>query len=444
MDTSDAADTIAELSELGIQVPEILLPEPGIDLKTFAVVACDQFTSEPEYWDEVDSYVGDAPSALRCVLPEVYLESSDVDDRIRRAQETAARYCSEGILRSLGEGMILTKRSLQDGSIREGLVLALDLEAYDFSSGSESLIRATEKTILERLPPRVRIRMGAAIELPHIMVMIDDSENRVFSYLSSIREDLPSVYDTELMLGGGSVSGRLLSHSDHIRALAAQLRKLVDPKRLREKYDTDTPLLFPVGDGNHSLAAARTYWLGLKEQGAPMDHPARYALVEVVNLHGSGMSFHPIHRLIRRVSVADLYEFLKEHGFRQTDRNASDSETVRVHSAHDTSVFVPPEGSSLTVGLVDSALSRLAESRSTLSVDYVHDLDSLSRWMAEGAVLLEMPAINPHDIVPTVIRDGALPRKAFSIGEARDKRYYLEARRIRNDNTLNFRAMGVE
>ena len=431
MSTQRTDDAIETFSSLGVAVPEILIPSAGVNLRKFAVIACDQFTSEPEYWDEVASLVGDAPSTLHCILPEIYLDESDVAERINSVQSTALNYVSDGVLQNLGHCFILTERMLPDTSLRHGLVVALDLEAYDFSPDSTSLVRATEKTILERLPPRVRIREGAAIELPHIMVMIDDAENVVFEYLNRIKKELPQVYDTDLMLGGGRISGYMLSNDTHFSEVARRLATLVEPERIRARYGTDTPLLFPVGDGNHSLASARTYWQTLKEHGAPPDHPARYALVEVVNLHGSGMSFHPIHRLIRSVKPHTLVHHLTLRGFRVAEPGASLHNDVCLHSAQETTLLHPPAHAHLTVAAVDAVLSELADEHQNLSIDYVHDLDSLPRWMAESAVLLEMPSIDPHDIVPTVVSDGALPRKAFSIGAARDKRYYLEARRIR-------------
>lgn len=420
------------LAKLGVRIPDVLLPAPGVDHHAFAVIACDQFTSQADYWKEVASVVGDSPSALHCVLPEVYLEEPDVADRIDAVQKTAASYVADGVLAPAGPGFVVTERILPDGSTRQGLVLAIDLEAYDFSPGSTSLIRATEQTILDRLPPRVRIREGAAIELPHIMIMIDDTENHVFSYIDSVKDQLTQLYDTPLMLGGGRITGRSLNSTGQLEELASRLEALISPERLQQRYGTEVPLLFPVGDGNHSLAAARTYWLHLKNTGASLEHPARYALVEIVNLHGQGMSFHPIHRLVRHITEADLTGALETQGFTLHENTSTTPPvSVRMHTSEGTKVFVAGDGVALPVASVDAALEQLSRRTGKISTDYVHDLDSLEKWMSEAAIVLEMPAIDPNHIIPTVVRDGVLPRKAFSIGAARDKRYYLEARKIR-------------
>ncbi len=423
------------LAKLGVHVPEVLLPAPDVDYQTFAVIACDQFTSQAEYWKDVAAIAGDSPSALHCVLPEVYLDEPDVAERIDAVQKTAASYVAEGILKPTGHGFVVTDRTLPDGSIRQGLVLAIDLEEYDFSPGATSLVRATEQTILDRLPPRIRIREGAAIELPHVMIMIDDVDNLVFGYIDSVKKELTPLYDTPLMLGGGRIKGRFLDSAGHLEELAARLERLISPERLRARYHTDVPLLFPVGDGNHSLAAARTYWLHLKNEGASVEHPARYALVEIVNLYGQGMSFHPIHRLVRNVTEADMKQALEMRGFtvHSSPSSTPPPGAVRLHTSRGTDLVVPGDRVALPVASVDAALEQLSGHPGTLRTDYVHDLDSIAQWISEDAMVLEMPAINPDEIIPTVVRDGVLPRKAFSIGTARDKRYYLEARKIRQN-----------
>ena len=283
---------------IGIQTGNILLPKAGLDLTKWAVIACDQFTSQPEYWNKVANIAGKSPSTYHMILPEVYLNTPEETSRIHSTQENMQNYLDQGIFQPV-EGLILVERTVA-GKTRYGLMLALDLERYDFSKGSQSLIRATEGTILDRLPPRIRIRQGAPLELPHIMVLVDDPTRSLIEPLVALKHNLPRLYDMELMLGSGHLTGyHVASHKLESQVVAA-LENLASPAVFYPKYGVDEEkgiLLFAVGDGNHSLATAKSIWEKIKSQVGP-NHPARYALVELENVHDEGLDFEPIHRVL--------------------------------------------------------------------------------------------------------------------------------------------------
>ena len=296
-------------SDIGIQIPNIYLPKAGTDLTRWAVIACDQFTSQPEYWQKVTEFVGGAPSTLNLILPEVFLEKPDVADRIQQIQSNMRAYLDNGMLKSR-EGLIYVERSVA-GKRRKGIVLSVDLECYDFNKGSASLIRATEGTIVERLPPRMKIRQGAALELPHILVLIDDPLRTVIEPLEAAKNGLEKLYDFELMLGSGQLRGYAVDEKTEAKVVKA-LRGLARPEVFAAKYGIgkDHPvLLFAMGDGNHSLATAKAVWENMKPQAGP-DHPARYALVEIENIHDDGLEFEPIHRVLFGLKKS-IFEKLK-------------------------------------------------------------------------------------------------------------------------------------
>lgn len=284
-------------TDIGIQIPQVYLPRKGTDLTKWAVIACDQFTSQPEYWRDVEKIVGDAPSTYNLIFPEVFLEKPGAEERIKVIQEKMRQYLKNNILESQ-EGLIYIERSV-GGRTRRGLMLCLDLEHYDFTKGSTSLIRATEGTIVERLPPRMKIRTGAELELPHILVLIDDPEQTVIEPLQKSKSGMSKIYDFELMLGSGHLTGYAVPGMLETQVVAS-LRKLAQPEIFANKYGVglDNPvLLFAMGDGNHSLATAKAVWEGLKPE-VGLDHPARYALVELENVHDEGLVFEPIHRVV--------------------------------------------------------------------------------------------------------------------------------------------------
>ena len=286
-------------NSIGVQVPDILLPREGVSMEKWAVVACDQFTSQPEYWEEAERIVGDAPSTLRLMLPEMYLEKPGEAERIAAINATMDRYMAEGTLESKGQGFVFVRRTV-DGKTRSGLIVALDLEQYDYSRGSETLIRASEGTIVERIPPRLRIRKDAALELPHILVLIDDPERTVIEPLAEAANAETKLYDFDLMLGGGHIEGYMVNDAGRIEGALRALEALADPARFTAQYgEGKAPMLFAMGDGNHSFATAKANWEALKQTLTPAEqenHPARYALVELENIHDEGIIFEPIHR----------------------------------------------------------------------------------------------------------------------------------------------------
>ena len=411
---------------LGVHVPTVLLPTGGVNLYRWAVIACDQHTSEPDYWEEVAGVVGDAPSTLGLVFPEVYLQESDRADRIESIQSSMREYIAADVVNEIEPGFVLTVRSTPHVSERNGLMLALDLEMYDFSPDAGSIVRASEQTMVERLPARVRIRKGARMEVPHILVLIDDPDDLVFGALSET--DPPQIYSTELMLGGGSVTGYHITGSA-LDGVATSLETLFS--RAKGKR----PFLFAVGDGNHSLAAAKQVWNEMKSS-APPDHPARYALVEVVNLYDPGLRFEPIHRLIE-VTNPDQWveEFTAHVGSRLVECSPDEMRTALRHGK-DTIGCVAgsrfglielTESRELPVTIVQEYLNTQANAK----IDYIHGWDtSIQLGGRAGHVAILLPEFDPGMLFPTISKRGVLPRKAFSLGEAEEKRYYLEGRLI--------------
>ncbi len=434
-------------STFGVQIPKILLPRPGLDLHKWAIIACDQFTSEPEYWREVAALVGDAPSTFHVTLPEVYLETAEEAHRVRSIRRTMADYLDRGLFTE-HEAIVLVERSAA-GRTRHGIMLALDLEQYDYNKGSTSLIRATEGTILERIPSRVRIRSGAPLELPHILVLIDDPEGTVIEPLVAARQQLEALYDFDLMMGSGHLRGYQVGKALEGDVLAA-LARLADGDRFARKYDLAprTPvLLFAMGDGNHSLATAKAIWEQIKGQVEP-DHPARYALVEIENLHDAGLVFEPIHRVLFGVE-GNLIRALEEYSgggstivpcaSAETMTGLVESQAARrgthafgiVASQGYSVAYLPGVSSNMAVGTLQSFLDAWGKAGGFGKIDYVHGQEVVVRLGSQpGNIGLFLPPLAKRDLFKTVILDGALPRKTFSMGEAREKRFYMEARRI--------------
>jgi Protein of unknown function (DUF1015) len=430
----------------GFRLPNVCLPRPGIDLRKWAVIACDQHTAEPEYWQQVAQEVGDAPSTLHLIFPDVYLGAADAPARIHRIQETMRRYLADGLFVER-EGAVYVERTV-DSRTRRGLMLELDLEHYDYSAGSSSLIRPTEGTMIARLAPRIEVRRDAALELPHILVLIDDPGRTVIEPLAAARDALPLLYDTDLMCGGGHVAGRAVDGAHAQRAVRALLA-LADPQAFAARYGVSaaTPvMLFAMGDGNHSLATAKSIWESAKAS-VGMDHPGRYALVEVVNIHDSALDFAPIHRLLFGVT-ADVRQALVQAFGRRfvcTDMPSAMAMRGRVAAAR---------GPRLTAGLIGPgarfSVVEIAEPPSTLAVgtwqpfidglikrggakdvDYVHGDDVLERLaQQEGNVGVFLSGLGKSELMRRVVHDGPTPRKTFSMGEAHEKRFYIEARRI--------------
>lgn len=481
-------------AKLGVKIPEILLPAEGTDLTKWSVIACDQYTSQPDYWQKVNEKVNGSPSTLKLTLPEIYLKDVDVEARINNINRTMQQYLSNGVLIPQKPGFILTDRSTPKTASRKGLILAVDLECYDYHAGSGTLIRATEGTVLDRIPPRVKIRENAPIELPHIMLLIDDPDKTVIEPLFERTSKYEKLYDFDLMQGGGHIKGWKVGDDESLSMIARALEKLACPGKSAGKCNSSV-LLFAAGDGNHSLASAKAHWENVKaallsqetcnmeaeHDGKPCtvsdkayrtssasvgtagrqavpEHPARYALVEVVNIHDEGLVFEPIHRVLFGIhKEAMLYSLKKICGsgldenpaieYRLFDSKAS-METATAglkRSGCARPVHLIPfilEGTyglitakapscSLEVGTLQNFIDNIVKNNPGIETDYIHgDRVVTELGSRPGCMGFYLPVMDKHDLFKTVIHDGVLPRKTFSMGEAEEKRYYLECRKI--------------
>jgi len=438
-------DTHAKtLNRLGITLPEILLPKSGTDLSKWAVVACDQYTSDHAYWNQVEAIVADAPSTLRITLPEIFLESPDVPSRIEKIHAAMADYQSRGILESQGEGIVYVKRTTEHSGTREGIVVACDLERYDFARDSKSLFRATEGTIVDRIPPRLAVRRAAPLELPHIMILIDDPKREIIEALASRTGEFAPAYDVEAMQNGGSLQGWKLSEAA-IAEVLAKLESLLDATVATQG---ETPLFWAMGDGNHSLATAKARWEETKKeleaagesQDSILAHPARFALAEIVNIHSPGLFFEPIHRAVFTTDVPELTEEVLSE---------ATADVVQTTEEELQKVLVSPEGQNklgyfdgknwyvlnykgkkLPPARADDIYARLAKSRPGARIDFIHGWEDTRKLTNEGAAVFFTPVIARERLFNWVQENGPLPRKSFSMGHAEEKRYYMEARRI--------------
>ena len=467
----------------------ILLPNDGIDMEKWSVIACDQFTSQADYWKAVEKYVADAPSTLNVVFPEIYLgtitkhendcnssgdgvknaeyASMTDEERIKYINNTMDKYLTDGILKqAVTDGYVLVERTTESG-VRLGIVGLIDLDDYDFDPKKKTLIRATEGTVISRIPPRVKIREHAAIELPHVMLLVDDpvdgqngelcrnesQENAVniaaikhgiIEYVYAIRDTLRKLYDTELMQAGGHIRGY---------AIEGEAAKQVT-EAFAAKQESCGGFLFAVGDGNHSLATAKTCWENIKKSGKFTEeqleiHPARYALVEICNLHSEALEFKPIHRLLTNVDVKDMLSFFEAEITKQGLESADGDEIVfeYVESGNDDSakqangneavsennygISITNRGDRLPVEILQGILDKYLETHNNVSIDYIHGDEALHGLVQEtkGCGIF-LQSIDKSTLFPAINAGGVLPRKTFSIGEANEKRYYMECHKI--------------
>ncbi len=398
----------------GIGIPQIWLPKQGTDLSKWACIACDQYTSQPEYWQEVERTVGSAPSTLRMMLPEVYLPATE--EALHRIDGCMAEYIENGILENKGEYITYVERGCSNGRTRHGWIVAVDLEKYQFDPAKQALIRASEATVVSRIPPRVNIRAGARLEMPHVMLLADDPHYSLDEITSAGSKQ--QIYDLELMAQGGHLRGYRLSEAT-ARQLLDAMEALISPGGM----------LFAVGDGNHSLAAAKTYWEQLKAQGAPENHPARFALTEVVNIHDTALDFEPIHRVVMGTDMQQfldrMNEFFREQGIELT--NEGGDPVFSLYYDGKTLPFCTDAQIPMIVQPIQQFLDRIGA-----QVDYIHGADHLKTIChRDRAIGILLPGISKRGVMESVSRNGALPRKAFSMGESTDKRYYMECRIIR-------------
>lgn len=395
-------------------VADILVPQ-NVDLKKWSVVACDQYTSQKDYWERVKSFVGEAPSSLNLIYPEAYL--SEGESRIKKINSYMEKYLNEGIFKELKNSYVYVRRTLSGKRVRKGIIGAVDLEEYDFSKGSKSAVRATEGTVPERIPPRVKIRKDAPLELPHVMLLTDDREFKIFP-------DEPAgekIYDFELMENGGHLEGYVISG------------KAADD--ITEKFNdyaknAKDGLVLAVGDGNHSLATAKTCWENLKKNLSPEEqknHPARFCLVEMENIYDEALEFEPIHRVLFNVDPKETEEKLKAF-YPETSSSENGGHKITLISENGKKdLYIKNSGSKLAVGAIQKFIDYFG-----YETDYIHGGDTVINLGAEkGNLGIILPKPEKSDLFETVIADGALPRKTFSMGEANEKRFYLEAKKIK-------------
>jgi hypothetical protein len=433
----------------GLHFPELMLPRPDIDLKKWCVVACDQFTSEPEYWQEVETLVADAPSTLRLVLPEVYLENPDrqpLSERIEAIRRAMNAYEQEDLLRKLPPGLMVIRRLTARGLVRTGVVAAIDLDTYEFTPGNRALTRASEATVPERIPPRLKIRSQAPLECAHVLLLMDDPEEtcirrlaeRVFAPDSTYVTE----YDVELQTGGGRLTGKFVPAGDP--AITELLEHMGELALYREHH-----MMFAVGDGNHSLATAKAQWERLKEEDPhlPADHPARFAMVEIEALNDPGLIFEPIHQIIfgttpEAVAAAARQTYGDRLSIQVISEAATAAEVDRLPNPEPNTVALPvrsgrtlylwkvADEQRLPIEVLRDFLDPFVQEQG-LQTDYIHGADVLTRLAsAPDAVGFYLPKLNPEDFFAQIIQNGILPRKAFSLGDAIDKRFYMECRKI--------------
>lgn len=409
----------------------ILLPK-NTDMTKWSVVACDQYTSEPEYWNSVREIVGSNPSTLNLTLPEIYLEESDVEERIKKINQNMEELVNMDFFNEYSDSMIYLERTQEDGKVREGLMGIVDLEDYSYEKGSQTLIRATEKTVIERIPPRVKVRENALLELPHIMILIDDEKKNIIESLKNKVTESDIVYDFDLMKSGGHIKGYLLNN-ETMDEVDERLKCLADKDYFENKYGVKDKgiLLFAMGDGNHSLATAKACYENLKKEigEKALSSKSRYALVELVNLHSDALEFEAINRVIFNTDKDKLLNSLKEYYTINKERNGQEFRVVT--DSIDEAWYIENPKSNIAVGSIQLFLDDYLKDN-VGKIDYIHGEDvTKSLASKDNNVGFIFDAMAKEDLFKTVILDGALPRKTFSMGHANDKRYYLEARKIK-------------
>lgn len=417
--------------QLPFHSADFLLPAEPCDWSRYAVIACDQFTSQKDYWIAAEQAVGGAPSTLRLICPEIYLKDRDLDRRIKEIQLTMRDYLGQGLFADYPDSYFYVRRTLPNGLVRQGVVGAVDLEAYDFAQDSKAAIRASERTIVERIPPRARIRKEAELELGHILLLADDPEQTLIEPLAAATAPNDPTYDFKLMLGSGHLTGYRLTESQKHNLEAA----LADYADAAEARCPEAPLLFAVGDGNHSLATAKAHWEALKPALSAKEqqvHPARFAMVELLNLYDETLEFEAIHRVLFQVDPNDLWETLTQKlcivpGHLPGEQHFS---VVQKGKQTDWTVLKPPH--SRAVGTLQRFLEDYLAEHPSVSIDYIHGDDAVFDLCANPQNFgFLLPVIQKEELFPSILQNGSLPLKSFSIGEAKDKRFYLEARKIR-------------
>ncbi len=399
---------------------DILVPQ-NISMKKWACVACDQFSSQPEYWDSVSEFVGDSPSTFHLIVPEAYLNQNGIENRVEKIHNKMDQYLDQGIFRTYRRSYVYLERAMADGTIRHGLIGQVDLEEYDYTPGSGSRIRATEGTVKDRIPPRMRLLEHASLEFPHVLLLCDDRKNAIFSAAQSVLGE--KLYDFDLMKDGGHITGWLIDGLG-VSVVNAAISEYINA--VTQILGEKDAMAFAVGDGNHSLASAKACWNKLKQnltETEQMNHPGRYALVELENIHDSAIEFEPIHRLLTGIPISALRSSLEPFSA------AEGYPVVIVASGNEETIMLNHNLSPLALSILQPVLDDLIREYGG-NMDYIHGEDTIRTLAAqEGTIGLILPGIDKNALFKGVMQGGVLPRKTFSMGAAREKRYYLEGKR---------------
>lgn len=418
----------------------ILLPDETIGVEQWACLACDQYTSQPDYWNEAAALAAGGPSALNIVLPEVYLDKVDTARRIEAIHKAMGEYRGSVLTRTV-QGYIYLERTLPDGGVRQGLLGLLDLEQYDYKPGGACAVRPTEGTVPSRIGPRLAVRLGACLESPHVMMLADDDRCTLIEPVAAQKERLRQVYAGRLAMGGGSIRGWAVEDKSLVAGIAQALKALGSQAVFDAKYPGAAgapPLTLASGDGNHSLATAKAFWEELKPTLPPeqqAEHPARWCLVEVCNLHSPAIQFEPIHRVVFGIQgltlLAELKAWCAAHGAVMDGPAAPHGQTLRlVYGSWQRQVRIDNPPAALAVGTVEAFLTDYLKLHPACSVDYIHGETAVRELAQGGNTGILLPDFEKRDLFRGVVLGGVLPRKTFSMGHAQDKRYYLECRAI--------------
>ena len=427
------------MSEACFTAADILLPAAGVPLNPWACIAVDQFTSQPEYWQRAEHLADGKPSTLHIVLPEAYLGTPQEAERLESIRRTMEEYRKSVLTRKV-HGYVYVERTQMDGTVRQGLVGAVDLDAYDYAKGSKPAIRPSESTVVERIPPRLKVRRGATLETPHVMMLADDADCTLIEPIGLMKNQLPPLYDGELMLGGGHLRGWAVEDPALIAGIDAALAALADPAAFARRWPAakgQQPMVLAVGDGNHSLATAKAYWEELKptlSEEQRRTHPARWCLAEVCNVHSPAIEIEPIHRVVFGVGAKELYAALDAWDQQQGSSTTMSDQRLRLADAHgESAVALANPPAPLTVGSVEAFLADFLPAHPGVTVDYIHGESTalaLASDPAKPATAILLPDFAKADLFKGVVLGGVLPRKTFSMGHAEEKRYYIECRKI--------------
>ena len=427
------------MSEACFTAADILLPAAGVPLDSWACIAVDQFTSQPEYWQRAEHLADGKPSTLHIVLPEAYLGTPQEAERLESIRRTMEEYRKSVLTRKV-HGYVYVERTQMDGTVRQGLVGAVDLDAYDYAKGSKPAIRPRESTVVERIPPRLKVRRGATLETPHVMMLADDADCTLIEPIGLMKNQLPPLYDGELMLGGGHLRGWAVEDPALIAGIDAALAALADPAAFARRWPAakgQQPMVLAVGDGNHSLATAKAYWEELKptlSEEQRRTHPARWCLAEVCNVHSPAIEIEPIHRVVFGVGAKELYAALDAWDQQQGSSTTMSDQRLRLADAHgESAVALANPPAPLTVGSVEAFLADFLPAHPGVTVDYIHGESTalaLASDPAKPATAILLPDFAKADLFKGVVLGGVLPRKTFSMGHAEEKRYYNECRVI--------------